>query len=110
MEQHHIATVKKINKENPWFVRPRGGEVSDRTIPLNLCWLRRPKIAADEKARNLQMMNIDDEPIPMPGMNLGASGLRALRYAPEVEGIRKVVALDSEKASIDVLSTNPNTV
>ncbi|KAJ6766503.1 TRNA (GUANINE(26)-N(2))-DIMETHYLTRANSFERASE 1-RELATED [Salix purpurea] len=37
---------------------------------------------------------------------LSASGLRALRYAREVEGIGKVVALDNDKASVEACQKN----
>ncbi|KAF2313697.1 hypothetical protein GH714_012770 [Hevea brasiliensis] len=37
---------------------------------------------------------------------LSASGLRALRYAREVEGIGKVVALDNDKASVEACRRN----
>ncbi|KAG6396146.1 hypothetical protein SASPL_142288 [Salvia splendens] len=37
---------------------------------------------------------------------LSASGLRALRYAREVEGIGKVVALDNDKASVESCRRN----
>ncbi|XP_043704199.1 probable tRNA (guanine(26)-N(2))-dimethyltransferase 2 [Telopea speciosissima] len=37
---------------------------------------------------------------------LSASGLRALRYAREVEGIGKVVALDNDKASVEACKRN----
>ncbi|GAB4826487.1 hypothetical protein Ancab_033382 [Ancistrocladus abbreviatus] len=37
---------------------------------------------------------------------LSASGLRALRYAREVEGIGQVVALDNDKASVDACRRN----
>ncbi|XP_047980587.1 probable tRNA (guanine(26)-N(2))-dimethyltransferase 2 [Salvia hispanica] len=37
---------------------------------------------------------------------LSASGLRALRYAREVEGIEKVVALDNDKASVESCRRN----
>lgn len=35
---------------------------------------------------------------------LSASGLRALRYAREVEGIGQVVALDNDKGNCQILS------
>jgi tRNA G26 N,N-dimethylase Trm1 len=38
---------------------------------------------------------------------LAASGLRALRYAQEVEGIGKVVALDIEEGALSVLHISP---
>jgi N2,N2-dimethylguanosine tRNA methyltransferase len=38
---------------------------------------------------------------------LAASGLRALRYAQEVEGIGKVVALDIEEGTLSVLHISP---
>ncbi|XP_078436582.1 tRNA (guanine(26)-N(2))-dimethyltransferase 2-like [Wolffia australiana] len=37
---------------------------------------------------------------------LAASGLRSLRYAREVEGIGKIVALDIDKASVDACKKN----
>ncbi|KAJ6369840.1 hypothetical protein OIU76_028151 [Salix suchowensis] len=37
---------------------------------------------------------------------LSASGLRSLRYAREVEGIGKVVALDNDKASVEACQKN----
>ncbi|KAJ0967812.1 hypothetical protein J5N97_024729 [Dioscorea zingiberensis] len=37
---------------------------------------------------------------------LAASGLRALRYAHEVEGIGQVIALDSDKASVEACERN----
>ncbi|KAJ3669970.1 hypothetical protein LUZ60_010294 [Juncus effusus] len=37
---------------------------------------------------------------------LAASGLRALRYAREIEGIQKVVALDIEQASVEACKKN----
>lgn len=37
---------------------------------------------------------------------LAASGLRALRYAREVEGIGQVIALDNDKASVDACKRN----
>ncbi|RDX81156.1 putative tRNA (guanine(26)-N(2))-dimethyltransferase 2, partial [Mucuna pruriens] len=37
---------------------------------------------------------------------LSASGLRALRYAREIEGIGQVVALDNDKASVDACRRN----
>ncbi|KAJ4973032.1 hypothetical protein NE237_006206 [Protea cynaroides] len=37
---------------------------------------------------------------------LAASGLRALRYAREVEGVGKVVALDNDKASVEACKRN----
>ncbi|KAG6475510.1 probable tRNA (guanine(26)-N(2))-dimethyltransferase 1 [Zingiber officinale] len=37
---------------------------------------------------------------------LAASGLRALRYSREIEGIGKVIALDNDKASIEACNRN----
>ncbi|KAH7689954.1 tRNA (guanine(26)-N(2))-dimethyltransferase protein [Dioscorea alata] len=43
---------------------------------------------------------------PMVLEALAASGLRAIRYAQEVEGIGQVIALDSDKASVDACKRN----
>ncbi|KAJ4961913.1 hypothetical protein NE237_021823 [Protea cynaroides] len=48
-----------------------------------------------------------EEPKPLRVLEaLAASGLRALRYAREVEGIDKVVALDIDKVSVEACKRN----
>ncbi|XP_074308351.1 tRNA (guanine(26)-N(2))-dimethyltransferase 2-like [Silene latifolia] len=58
-----------------------------------------PKKATEVKAQR--------QPKPTKVLEaLSASGLRALRYAREVEGVDKVVALDNDKASVEACQRN----
>ncbi|KAL9226497.1 hypothetical protein vseg_002304 [Gypsophila vaccaria] len=60
-----------------------------------------------EKPKNATNVKAPRELKPLRVLEaLSASGLRALRYAREVEGVAKVVALDNDEASVEACRRN----
>ncbi|KAL5582090.1 hypothetical protein UlMin_014532 [Ulmus minor] len=64
------------------------------------------KISQDEPVKTAEGKGPSALKPPKVLEALSASGLRALRYAREVEGIGKVVALDNDKASVEACRRN----
>ncbi|KAL3372966.1 hypothetical protein AABB24_005138 [Solanum stoloniferum] len=60
---------------------------------------------SDVQTRNLRRKDLELKPARVLEA-LSASGLRALRYAREVEGIGQVVALDNDKVSVESCRRN----
>ncbi|XP_009762272.1 tRNA (guanine(26)-N(2))-dimethyltransferase 1-like isoform X1 [Nicotiana sylvestris] len=60
----------------------------------------------EEETKNLRGKGREELKPPRVLEALSASGLRALRYAREVEGISQVVALDNDKASVEACRRN----
>ncbi|XP_042472755.1 probable tRNA (guanine(26)-N(2))-dimethyltransferase 1 [Zingiber officinale] len=66
----------------------------------------REETTASEECINIPLRGKQEPKAPKVLEALAASGLRALRYAREVEGIGKVIALDNDKASIEACNRN----
>ncbi|KAH6830312.1 hypothetical protein C2S53_007478 [Perilla frutescens var. hirtella] len=63
-------------------------------------------ISENHHASNLERKGLEELKPPRVLEALSASGLRALRYAREVDGIAQVVALDNDKASVESCRRN----
>lgn len=77
-----------------------GSEVLKDTSNGELCSI------PEEQTKNLRGKGREELKPPRVLEALSASGLRALRYAREVEGISQVVALDNDKASVEACRRN----
>ncbi|PKI69859.1 hypothetical protein CRG98_009734 [Punica granatum] len=65
-----------------------------------------PCSTIEDSTKSVQRNGLPELKAPRVLEALSASGLRALRYAREVEGIGQVVALDNDKASVEACLRN----
>ncbi|PPR94717.1 hypothetical protein GOBAR_AA25954 [Gossypium barbadense] len=110
--QEHEALLSKRNKKN--------GSSSDVEDKPNDCDINIEKSNDQglEEKPNEDPCTASEEPVKIEGKvrgklkpprvleALSASGLRALRYAREVEGIGQVVALDNDKGAVEACQRN----
>eukprot|EP00262_Sarcandra_glabra_P005380 TRINITY_DN1689_c0_g1_i1.p1 TRINITY_DN1689_c0_g1~~TRINITY_DN1689_c0_g1_i1.p1 ORF type:complete len:595 (-),score=118.04 TRINITY_DN1689_c0_g1_i1:82-1866(-) len=118
-EEHAAMLSKKLKMEEKVSEEASSGPVSDETAVV-------PQIEKSNGEHEVQQEHSQDDPSdnskeqlktasgkgrgelkpPRVLEALAASGLRALRYSREVEGIGQVIAIDNDKASIEACKRN----
>ncbi|CAN4079499.1 unnamed protein product [Withania somnifera] len=97
--------VPDVKAENPGDSVQHNGE-SDGSEVLKDTYNGESCSTPEEQTKNLRGKGREELKSPRVLEALSASGLRALRYAREVEGISQVVALDNDKASVEACRRN----
>nr|CAD1841825.1 unnamed protein product [Ananas comosus var. bracteatus] len=87
--EEHAAILDKKRKLEEMVLEGTKGEEDNSQEPRNMKW---------KGPRELKAPKVLEA--------LAASGLRALRYAREVDGIGQVIALDNDKASVEACKKN----
>ncbi|KAJ8557211.1 hypothetical protein K7X08_002836 [Anisodus acutangulus] len=114
----HEAMLAKRSKTDPKIpddsvseMKPPADSVQHNGISNDGCELLEemsrdePSSISDVRTRKLRRKDVELKPARVLEA-LSASGLRALRYAREVEGIGLVVALDNDKVSVEACRRN----
>ncbi|XP_076941810.1 tRNA (guanine(26)-N(2))-dimethyltransferase 2-like [Bidens hawaiensis] len=105
-EEHEAYLSKKMNKASKVSEnRDSNGISNGEGESLKEMPEGEPCSNGDEPEKPLERKNPELKP-PRVLEALSASGLRALRYAREVDGIGQVVALDNDKASVEACRRN----
>ncbi|KAA3474654.1 putative tRNA (guanine(26)-N(2))-dimethyltransferase 2 [Gossypium australe] len=111
-KQEHEALLSKRNKNNG-----SSSDVEDKPNDCNINIEKSNEQGLEEKP-NEDPCTASEEQVKIEGKARGklkpprvlealsASGLRALRYAREVEGIGQVVALDNDKGAVEACQRN----
>ncbi|XP_055804081.1 tRNA (guanine(26)-N(2))-dimethyltransferase 1-like isoform X2 [Solanum dulcamara] len=98
--------VPDAKAENPGDSVQCNGESNDGSEVLKDASHGESCSIPEEQTKNLRGKGREELKPPRVLEALSASGLRALRYAREVEGISQVVALDNDKASVEACRRN----
>ncbi|KAK0585186.1 hypothetical protein LWI29_024439 [Acer saccharum] len=96
------SVVEETSNESDVNKEKLNGEIEgpEEISPDESCAISKQSVKASERKVQGQLKP------PRVLEALSASGLRALRYAREVEGISQVVALDNDKASVEACRRN----
>ncbi|KVH92665.1 tRNA (guanine(26)-N(2))-dimethyltransferase [Cynara cardunculus var. scolymus] len=115
-EEHEALLSKRMKKaskvtenhasEVEASVKLTNGSSNGECEPLDEIPQGEPCSTGDEPEKTFEGKGQGELKPPRVLEALSASGLRALRYAREVEGIGQVVALDNDKASVEACRRN----
>ncbi|KAK4346404.1 hypothetical protein RND71_032743 [Anisodus tanguticus] len=98
--------VLDAKAENPGYSVQHNGESNDGSEVTEDTSNGESCSISEERTKNPRGKGREELKPPRVLEALSASGLRALRYAREVEGISQVVALDNDKASVEACRRN----
>ncbi|KAI3768479.1 hypothetical protein L2E82_19192 [Cichorium intybus] len=111
-EEHEAQLSKRTKKSS----KVSENHVSESETPVKINGNSNGEIEPSEKIPDCGLNNEEDKPQeakpqvelkpPRVLEALSASGLRAIRYAREIDGIGQVVALDNDKASVEACRRN----
>ncbi|CAG7890984.1 unnamed protein product [Brassica rapa] len=106
-KQEHEAKLSKRNRSASNVVDKDSSQASKEGTPIengeHQVPSEDPPISASKKPEGVALRGLQP---PKVLEALSASGLRALRYAREIEGIGQVVALDNDIASVEACQRN----
>lgn len=106
-KQEHEAKLSKRNRSASNVVDKDSSEASKEGTPIengeHQVASEDPPSSASKKPEGVALRGLQP---PKVLEALSASGLRALRYAREIEGIGQVVALDNDIASVEACQRN----
>ncbi|KAI3500639.1 hypothetical protein L1887_36463 [Cichorium endivia] len=111
-EEHEAQLSKRTKKSS----KVSENHASESETPIKLNGNSNGEFEHSEKIPEVELNNEQDKPQeakprvelkpPRVLEALSASGLRAIRYAREIDGIGQVVALDNDKASVEACRRN----